>query len=172
MDSSTPPGSLHLNGGSTRMAGPEETWLPVPGWPGYEVSDLGRVRSVDRVLSDGRTAGGVLLAKSPDSRGYMRVTLRKDGKSSTRRVCVLVAEAFLGRRPPGKQILHKDDDHSRDDVGSLSYGTAKRNVWERTRRERRNRRNEGVEQKREKRETGEIGRGLTGSHRLQQGLHQ
>lgn len=130
-----------------------EEWRDIGGWPGYQVSSLGRVRSVNRTLPDGRAAGGVLLAKSPDSRGYNRVTLRKDGKSSTKRVHVLVAGAFLGDRPQGKQILHKDDDHSRDDAGSLSYGTAKRNVWERTRRERRERRNGRVERKREQRET-------------------
>jgi hypothetical protein len=37
-----------------------ERWLPFPDWP-YEVSDLGRVRSVDRQLRDGRTADGVEL---------------------------------------------------------------------------------------------------------------
>ena len=36
-----------------------ERWRAVPGWPGYEVSDLGRVRSVPRILSDGRRAGGL-----------------------------------------------------------------------------------------------------------------
>jgi hypothetical protein len=33
-----------------------ERWLPVPDWP-YEVSDQGRVRSVERTLPDGRVAG-------------------------------------------------------------------------------------------------------------------
>ena len=134
-----------------------EQWRPIPGWPGYEVSDHHRVRSVDRVLSDGRRAGGVLLRQRRDRRGRdgkgAIVRLSDGGRSRTVRVYVLVAEAFLGPRPDGMVILHKEDDHSRDDLEALRYGTEKQNVRERIRRERRKR------GKGKKRETGEIGTG-------------
>lgn len=121
------------------MSDDAETWQPVPGFPGYEVSDAGQVRSVPRRLADGRWDGGTVLAQSPDDRGYMRVHLRRDGRSTTRRVHVLVAEVFLGPRPAGRQILHRNDDKSRNGASDLRYGTARQNVWDRTRRERKER---------------------------------
>ena len=45
-----------------------ERWRAVLGWPGYEVSDLGRVRSVARILPDGRRAGDALLHSSATQR--------------------------------------------------------------------------------------------------------
>jgi hypothetical protein len=133
-----------------------EEWRPVQDWTGYQVSDLGRVRSVDRILPSGQFCAGTVLKQQVDRKGYRTVNLRKDGKSSAKRVHVLVMLAFTGRRPAGMQILHKDDDKSRNDLGSLSYGTRKQNTWERTRRERKERRKE---QKGRKRVTGEIGKG-------------
>lgn len=114
-----------------------EEWRPVTGWPGYDVSSHGRVRSVPRILPDGRRSGGVILRQVPDAKGYMRVMLRDGARSRTVRVHVLVAEAFLGPRPAGMQVLHRDDRHDRNDVGSLRYGTEQENKRERSRRERR-----------------------------------
>jgi NUMOD4 motif/HNH endonuclease len=107
-----------------------EQWKPVPGWDGYEVSDLGRVRSLDRILPGGQFCAGTVLKQSPDSRGYMRVSLQRGRKSSTKRVHVLVMEAFAGPRPAGMHILHKDDDKSRNDINSLRYGTGSENERE------------------------------------------
>ena len=141
----------------------DERWLPVTGWPGYHVSSLGRVRSVPRVLGDGRRAGGVILRQRADAKGYPRVHLSDGTRQRTVRVHVLVAAAFLGPRPPGMQILHRNDDHSGNDVDSLSYGTARQNVRERVRRERNEKRKEekkgnGRKKKRGKETgTGEIG---------------
>jgi hypothetical protein len=93
-----------------RETGPER-WARVPGEPGYAVSDHGRARSLDRVLSDGRTAGGVLLTPDPDRKGYRRV--RVGGR--WRRVHHLVLEAFAGPCPPGMEGCHQnghpDDNH-------------------------------------------------------------
>jgi hypothetical protein len=41
----------------TARNGRGERWAPVPGWPGYEASTKGRVRSADRVLGDSREVG-------------------------------------------------------------------------------------------------------------------
>ena len=55
-----------------------ETWREVDGYGGiYEVSTLGRVRSVDRVLADGRNMRGVILAQNKvgPTRRYLAVHL-------------------------------------------------------------------------------------------------
>lgn len=117
----------------------DEEWRAVAAWPAYDVSRLGRVRSVTRILSDGRRAGGKLLSQTRDSKGYWRVTLRNGPLRRTVRVHVLVAAAFHGPRPAGMQVLHKEDDHDRNDRESLRYGTDKQNKTERMRRERRER---------------------------------
>ena len=51
-------------------ASPRERWRPIPGHKGYEASSGGRVRSVTRVLRDGRHAGGMVLAAQRDKDGY------------------------------------------------------------------------------------------------------
>jgi hypothetical protein len=95
------------------------------------------------VLADGRWAGGVVLRATADGKGYLRVHLRNGGgKSSTKRVHVLVAEAFHGRRPAGKQILHRNDDKSRNGAADLRYGTRRQNDQDRKRRRRKRERGE------------------------------
>ena len=121
----------------TGTAAPVAEWRDIPGCPGYQASDAGEIRSVNRRLGDGRFSGGKVLAQGTDRKGYRTVTIRRDGASTTKRVHVLVALAFLGRRPPGQEILHRNDDKSRNGVTDLRYGTPRRNVLERVRRERR-----------------------------------
>lgn len=65
------------------LSAPVEQWKPVVGLEGwYEVSDLGRVRSVDRLVeySDGRKPRlwpSVVLRQQPDKDGYPVVNLRR-----------------------------------------------------------------------------------------------
>lgn len=82
----------------SRGAGPPE-WRPVPGYEGrYEVSDQGQVRSLPRTSITGRKVPGRILSTETESAGQKKVTLYRDGKRDTRRVYLLVAEAF--QRPP------------------------------------------------------------------------
>ena len=81
-----------------------ETWLPVAGWEGqYEVSDLGRVRGVDREGSDGRRVRGKIKSQRLSQDGYLRVSLAT-GKRSIKRtmqVADIVTAAFVGPKPKG-----------------------------------------------------------------------
>lgn len=57
-----------------------ENWRPIPGWDGYEASDLGRVRSLDRIIrfKDGRNAhmkGRLLSLRLHVGTPYRRVGL-------------------------------------------------------------------------------------------------
>ncbi|HUK73043.1 MAG TPA: NUMOD4 domain-containing protein [Streptosporangiaceae bacterium] len=123
------------------MKQPSEVWEPVPGWPGYEVSDGGGVRSVDRVLGDGRSCGGEVLAQRRGRKGYLRVTLRDGARSWTADVHVLVMLTFKGQCPDGKEIRHlgRQDDNR---LVKLAYGTHSQNERDKRKRKRtgRNRR--------------------------------
>lgn len=110
----------------------EERWLPVPGWEGfYEVSDQGRVRSLDRevVNSKGvtmRFKGKIMIQQLPD-KGYYKVNLAKNSKLFTRKVHRLVIEAFLGPCPSGYEVCHGDKGHTDNCLLNLRYGTKKDN---------------------------------------------
>lgn len=97
--------------------------MPVPGFEGYEVSDLGRVRSLDREIR-GRFYPGQVLSQTLDPKGYPVVTIGSRGSSRTpARVHVLVMLAFVGPCPPGLEVLHADDVKANNVLGNLRYGT-------------------------------------------------
>lgn len=84
-----------------------ETWRPVVAFEDrYEVSDEGRVRPVG--VPRGRAISGDVLATQTDKKGYVFVHLWRDRKRSRRPIHQLVAEAFVGPRPPGYIIDHLD----------------------------------------------------------------
>lgn len=111
----------------------DEIWKPVVGHEGlYEVSSLGRVRSLDRevVFRDGRTRkfAGVNLKSSIDSVGYPRVRLVKNLKGVTRRVHELVVPAFQGPKPTPKHcVRHLNDVKTDNRLENLAWGTPKQN---------------------------------------------
>lgn len=110
----------------------EERWLPVVGFGGfYEVSDLGNVRSVDRIVQrkgrDMRLRGRPLRA-GINSCGYRTACLHRRGKLTTQSVHVLVAEAFIGPRPEGLDVLHGPGGQLDNRVTNLRYGTVSENM--------------------------------------------
>lgn len=101
------------------MASTVENWRPVVGYEGlYEVSDLGRVRSLrrarPRILKPGRMSGG-----------HLSVAL---GRGNSRTVHSLVMEAFVGPRPEGCEVRHLDGVHQHNSLGNLEYATRSRNA--------------------------------------------
>lgn len=111
---------------------PLERWLPVAGWPGYEVSDLGRVRSLPRTLRDGRQAGGVELKATPNGEGYLMVTLSDGWRRRRVAVHKLVKLTFTGP-PRGRQVRHRNDDQQDNRLSNLVYGTRKQNEQDKRR---------------------------------------
>ena len=107
-----------------------ERWRPVVGLPdGYEVSDLGRVRSRHVGGRGGRLLGAPrIVVGSTDKRGYRRHTFFVFGKYIGRTVHRMVMEAFRGPRPPGKQIAHGDGRPSNCRLTNLKYKTPKANA--------------------------------------------
>lgn len=104
-----------------------ENWLPVVGYEGlYEVSDLGRVRSLDRLDTAGHPRKGRVLKQS--ARGpYLRVIL-SNGKSQNRNVQHLVAEAFIGARPKGLVLRHLNGVAIDNRPCNLAWGTQGQNM--------------------------------------------
>lgn len=105
------------------MHASREVWRPVVGHEGaYEVSDLGHVRSLDRIITfpDGRsrTARGRLLKVGSVRGAHQFVNL---GKGKSRYVHQLVAEAFLGPRPDGTEVCHNNGDPTDNRASNLRY---------------------------------------------------
>ena len=77
----------------------KEIWKPIKDYEGYyEVSNFGRVRSLDRYVqhySKHRFYQGKILAENEYPNGYKYVNLSKDGKHKTILIHRLVAIAFL-----------------------------------------------------------------------------
>lgn len=113
-----------------------EIWKPILGYEGiYEVSNMGRVRSLDR-LCIGRgqrleSHKGRILCQTTLANGYKSVALRDKThtrKSKRRTVHSLVAEAFLGPRPSKHDVMHLDGDRQNNIADNLRYGTRSENL--------------------------------------------
>lgn len=109
-----------------------ERWLPVVGYPGYEVSDQGRVRSLDRVLTycrDGveihRAHRGRLLSPGVMQSGHLLVVL---GRGNVLCVHKLVLEAFVGPAPAGTECCHYDGDPANNRLSNLRWDTRAANM--------------------------------------------
>lgn len=111
----------------------QETWLPVVGFEGsYEVSDHGRVRSVDRVIErrDGTLLprSGQLLKQQLSGRGdYLTVTLCQQGRYRPWLVHLLMAKAFLGPSAD-LEVRHLNGNGHDNRVANLRWGTHSENM--------------------------------------------
>lgn len=107
-----------------------EEWRAIPGFEGsYEVSNMGQIRSLDRVVrrKDGRTCrypGKILKPHdNPDHSPYLTVNLSKGNKYQRSYIHALVLEAFVGKRPPGMECCHGDGGPHDNRVSNLRWGT-------------------------------------------------
>lgn len=113
----------------------EERWLPVPGHEGaYEVSDMGRVRSVGRRVrlftrwGTEATRGvppRLLRPGRMTKSGHVSVAI---GKHNSQCVHTLVLLAFVGPRPAGMEARHLNGNASDNRLENLRYGTRAENV--------------------------------------------
>lgn len=117
-----------------------EQWRPVAGYEdSYEVSHIGRVRSVGRWRNtrrgeSNRWQPGKLLKQEKRSKyGHRRVTLYNNRNPVRRAVHQLVLEAFVGPRPDGLWVLHRDGNPSNNHVRNLYFGTPSENQYDRVR---------------------------------------
>lgn len=110
-----------------------EIWLPIQGFVGlYEVSDLGRVRSLDRRVCDSRgffrhLRGCVLKPQSQPS-GHLHVNLSREGVKHQTLVHDIVTRTFLGVKPKGAWVRHLNGAHALNSLWNLEYNTPQVNV--------------------------------------------
>lgn len=109
---------------------PEEVWKSVIGYEGsYEISNLGRIRSLDRYRSkDGIFLKGVLRKPQMDSRGYYQIGLYKDSKQKLVLLHRLVASHFIENPESKEQINHIDGNKLNNVSNNLEWCTRKENM--------------------------------------------
>ena len=106
-----------------------EEWRPVIGYEGlYEVSSLGRVRSLDRYDRMNRFCEGRILKSYTYRGGYLFVQLSSNGKLKHHLVHRLIAQAFIPNPDNLPQINHKDEVKSNNCVDNLEWCDSKYNV--------------------------------------------
>lgn len=106
-----------------------EIWKDIPEFLGvYQVSNLGRVRSLDRINAQGRFAVGKVLKSRIGKQGYPYVILKFGQKQRTLKVHRLVAKAFIENPYNFPMINHKDEDKTNNIVSNLEWCDAKYNV--------------------------------------------
>jgi hypothetical protein len=94
-----------------------EWWLPIEGFPSYEVSDLGRVRRI----------GGRVLSVRGLRLGYPSVQLCENGHRTSMLVHRLVAAAFIDPCPHGLEVNHVDGVKTNNRSENLEYVTRQEN---------------------------------------------
>lgn len=115
----------------------KEVWLSVYNYDGfYEVSNLGRVRSLDRDVTHSRsetytrTVTGRVLSLSKNPQGYFKVRLSKEGKYKTKLVHHLVAESFLGHIKKSHYVCidHIDENKENNKLSNLQIISKQENT--------------------------------------------
>lgn len=118
-----------------------EIWKDIDGYIGYyKVSNLGNVRSVDRIVSHWKGGEQLrkckLLKQADDGNCYKFVCLQKNGKRKIYKVHRLVAEAFIPNPNNYQCVNHIDEDKHNNCVDNLEWCTQKYNCNYGTRTER------------------------------------
>lgn len=110
-----------------------EVWKDIVGYEGlYQVSNLGRVKSLKRKVYAGRNRmrwqyERILSNNKTNGNGYIVVSLNKESKSKNKYVHRLVAEAFLENPNNYKYINHKDQNTFNNNANNLEFCTAQYN---------------------------------------------
>lgn len=112
-----------------------EEWRPVTMFPeitGYEVSNLGRVRSPEKRVAFGignRISPSKILTPRDNGHGYLSFNFKDGEKQRTAYLHRLVALAFIGEPPAGKpEVNHKDGNKSNNLPSNLEYVSRKENA--------------------------------------------
>lgn len=96
-------------------------WKPIPDFPDYEASDSGLIRN----SVTGRVRN--IKARNCNGTGYYMTPMRVNGQWRLRTVHRLVAAAFLGPCPSGREVNHKNSNKLDNCADNLEYVTHQQN---------------------------------------------
>lgn len=113
-----------------------EIWEPIIDNAYYEVSNLGRIRSVDRTmpykLGTFRSWKGKIISPSKSNSGYLQVTLYDGSNKKIKFIHRAIAESFL---PIGENmsdvkinVNHKDGNKLNNHIDNLEWVTCSENI--------------------------------------------
>jgi len=103
----------------------KEKWKTISGNNNYEISTHGRIK---RIKAGRGAKVGKILNPTLDGAGYLIVSLYKNNKRNIDRVHQLTAFHFIGKRPSGYQINHKDCNKKNNRLRNLEYCTPLENT--------------------------------------------
>ena len=119
-----------------------EIWKDIPGYEGYyQASNLGRIKSVERIALIRKKHFGTfkekILKGRPDGDGYDKVALYKNTARRDYRIHKLIAITFLGHVPDMMKMVvdHIDEDTKNNNVNNLQLTTNRHNCskgWKNT----------------------------------------
>ncbi len=111
---------------------------PIPGFLGYHIDRAGHVWSAYRKGRIPKCARSPWLDRMDwrllhpwrDREGYLHHTLIRTGGNDRQRIAlhVLVATTFIGPRPEGLVIAHRDGNKANNRVDNLAYVTQRENI--------------------------------------------
>lgn len=107
----------------------EEIWKDIVGFEGlYQVSNMGRVKSLERDWICGnhnsvRHLEEHIVEPEKMKKGYLRISLNKDGVRKRIMLHRLVAEAFIPNPNNLPQVNHKNEDKALNTVENLEWCT-------------------------------------------------
>lgn len=110
-----------------------ETWVDLFQWEAfYQVSDLGNVRSKNRILkkyphSKPRYIGGVILKHILNDRGYPCVNLTDGARRKQYHIHLAVMRSFKGPCEKGLEVCHNDGNPLNTALSNLRYDTRQNN---------------------------------------------
>ena len=106
-----------------------EVWRPIEGFEGlYEVSNLGRVKSVERIDSNNHPVKERILKPDKHNNGYLYVALWKDGRKKNYAVHRLVSKAFIPNPNNLPEVNHINEIKTDNRVSNLEWMTTKQNT--------------------------------------------
>lgn len=113
-----------------------EEWRDIPGYEGmYQVSNLGQVRSIGRIIAGERNGTayrrffpGRTLKATPDKQGYLTVSLSRENRKKYAKIHALVLHVFVGNRPEDHDSCHNNGDPADNRLVNLRYGTKVENM--------------------------------------------
>lgn len=114
-----------------------EVWKPVTGYPNYEVSSSGMVKSLSRTVQRTLDSGmsepwtipeRILSPALSSNKKYFVVSIRNEGGKKTHKVHRVVAREFVLGYDPVLEVLHKDDNGFNNESENLVWGTRQENM--------------------------------------------